>query len=287
MGPHCVPNLYQGKSRMELSGTNQNAVSFVRRISRTWRNQQVSYHNFSSWLVAMFLPILCECIASWPCGPHVCSWRWGGYCGSENSSFEGLRSLQGSLDSKVIEGKLETSESTVQVLEGRSGRITSIAANSDGGRIYSCSADGTLRIWSTARGTETDELSQGSTVICVSVRCESGMRALRLDDGTLRILDGRTKCVLFEDTRAHEKWLERFMLCYPDNGRPLGRCRASWPCRQFHLAASPVSDDDTRPASSLILCFYWIAFLIAFRCIWNFFMIWFFSIDLILSYLAF
>ncbi len=34
---------------------------------------------------------------------------------------------------------------------------------------------------------------------------ESRMRALGLDDGRLRVLDGKAKCVLFEDTREDLK----------------------------------------------------------------------------------
>ncbi len=92
----------------------------------------------------------------------------------------------------------------MQVLEGHSGEVTGIAATSDGGRIYSCSYDGTLRIWDTATGTETEKLSQGSGVNCFAVCGQNRMIALGLRNGTLKIVDCVTKDVLFEDTEAHE-----------------------------------------------------------------------------------
>ncbi len=105
----------------------------------------------------------------------------------------------------VIEAECETSESAEQVLEGHSGRETEIAANIDGRRIFSCLAYVMLTIWDTAPGTEIDKMSQGIGFICVSVCCGSLRRALGFDVGTLRVLDGTRKSVLFEDTRAHEK----------------------------------------------------------------------------------
>ncbi len=116
---------------------------------------------------------------------------------------EGTKIVSGSWDKKVMVWQWDSSESGEQVLEGHSG-VTDVAETNNGGHIYSCSTDGTVRAWDTATGTEAGIVSQGSKVLCIAVCGENRMIALGLRNGALRVLDCGTKDVLFEDTEAHK-----------------------------------------------------------------------------------
>ncbi len=83
--------------------------------------------------------------------------------------------MSGSSDTKAMVWDWMSPEPAAQVLAGHSSKVMGITANSDGGRIYSCSSDGTVRIWDTATGTETDELPQGNGINCVAVCGENRM----------------------------------------------------------------------------------------------------------------
>ncbi len=117
--------------------------------------------------------------------------------------------VSGFEDGKAMIWEWQTSESAVRVLEGHGEAVMDIAVHSDGGRVLSCSRDGTLRTWDISTGAETEVLSQGNAVCCVAVCGENRMIAFGLRDRRLRVLDCRTKDVLFEEV------LERsIILCF-------------------------------------------------------------------------
>ncbi len=160
----------------------------------------------------------CHCVASSPCGRYIAAGAGGDILVADSNTYDVLKRMRGhtmdvtsvafvagceeivsgSEDGKVMTWKWQSSESAVQVFEGHRDAVQSIAVSRDGGRIFSCSDDATLRIWDTFTGTPTEELLQGSAATCVAVCEESQMIALGLANGTLRVLDCWTKNLLFE-----------------------------------------------------------------------------------------
>ncbi len=116
-------------------------------------------------------------------------------------------------DGKVIVRQWESSKLAAQVLDGHDDEVTGIAVRSDGGHIFSCSYDGTLRIWDACTDTQTEEMSQGSAVYGMALCEENRMIALELGDGTLRVLDSVSKGVLFEDTAIYPRRIWSVSLC--------------------------------------------------------------------------
>ncbi len=106
-------------------------------------------------------------VADSPCGRYIAAGAGSDAVVLQNSNGEMLQRLRGhtedvtcigfvagweklvsgSRDGKVMVWQWESSELPAQVLERHDDEAMGIAVHSDGGRIFSCSVDGTLRIW--------------------------------------------------------------------------------------------------------------------------------------------
>ncbi len=74
-----------------------------------------------------------------------------------------------SLDNMVKMCEWESPELAVQVLEEAFGAVSSVASNSDSGRIYFCSSDEIVRIWDAVTGTGIEKLSHDNGVWSLAV----------------------------------------------------------------------------------------------------------------------
>ena len=88
-----------------------------------------------------------------------------------------------------------------QQLRGHRSGVNDLAATADGKRLFSASADGTLRLWDTETGTELRQiLSHGFGINELSLNETAGWLAYGAVDGVTRIIDPETGALIADFT---------------------------------------------------------------------------------------